>query len=210
MVVESRFGSSVPAARIAICLAMLIALLGRPAIAAGGDSPAEVLALAQAAVKAGEWGQFAALIAPSQRSMAAFEVSMGVDMMSEFWEGEDAEKLRARYEEIVDRYGVADPPEQEQLAVTSDTSQEEIDAHMAKRAELWFGEIDQAAFIGELLEALTAMPEVIEQGPILAEGELTDLAIEGDAATGKLGERELRFVREDGRWYMSSSAAMPS
>jgi hypothetical protein len=66
--------------------------------------------------------------------------------------------------------------------------------------------VDQVSLIRDLMQLLESLPgdeRSGESGPVdLPEGELTDVAIDGDHATGKLGDESVDFVRVDGRWYL--------
>jgi hypothetical protein len=128
---------------------------------------------------------------------------MGVDMMSEMWKGESAQNLKAKYADAKKKYKVPEPPEGDMLELGPDTTQEEIEAHIRKRAEAMYTGVDTAGYAAELLALMMAMPEMADR-PIVPEGALADLKVDGDRATAKVGEQELAFVREGDRWYLSS------
>jgi hypothetical protein len=128
---------------------------------------------------------------------------MGVDMMSEMWKGESAKKLKASYGELKKKYKVPEPPEGDTLELGPDTPQEEIEAHIQKRADKMYAGVDVVGYVGELMGLLMAMPEMADR-PIVPPGALSDLKIEGDKATGKVADQTLHFVREGGRWYLTS------
>ena len=47
------------------------------------------------------------------------------------------------------------------------------------------------------------MPEMSGQ-EVFPQSALTDLNIDGDHAKGKAGDKQLRFLRENGRWYLTA------
>jgi hypothetical protein len=169
----------------------------------GAESPQAVLAAAQAAAAAKDAKAIVRLVAPSERVMLAFSTDMGVDMMSEMWEGDTAKKLRSGYVELKKKYQVPEPPEGETLELGPDTSQEEIDAHIRKRAEAMYAKVDVVGYTAELMGLLLAMPEMADR-PLVPPGSPADLKVEGDRATATIDGQPLQFLREGGRWYLSA------
>jgi len=123
-------------------------------------------------------------------------------MFVEFYEGPKAEELKKKYQQVQDKFKIKEETEDDKLAITQDTPQEVIDAHVRKRAEKKYGHVDMVKFIPELMAIILDMPEMTEQA-FFPQGELTDLKIEADHATAKAGEESISFVREDGRWYLT-------
>lgn len=107
-------------------------------------------------------------------------------------------KLRDSYNAMVAKYGL---PE-----LTEEGEPPDMDV------EALFREIDQAAFIEDVMAFLDSMPGDEEESSPAEEGApwalgdatLTDLKIEGDTATGTIGGEEVTFVRIDGRWYFDA------
>jgi hypothetical protein len=181
----------------------VVAMLGTPVLAQDGAATPEALfEAAQKASAAKDTAALVRLVAPSERVMLAFTADMGVDMMSEMWKGESAQNLKARYAETKKKYKIPDPPEGETLELGPDTSQEKIEAHIRKRAEAMYAGVDAAGYAAELLGLVLTMPEMADR-PIVPAGSLSDLTVEGDGATAKIGDQEVHFVREGGRWYLS-------
>jgi hypothetical protein len=171
----------------------------------GGESPEAVLTAAQKAAGAKDAKAIVRLVAPSERAMLAFSTDLGVDMMSEMWKGDSAKSLKTSYSELKKKYKVSEPPEGDALELGPDTSPEEIDQHIRKRAETMYAGVDIIGYVGDLMGLVLALPEMADR-PLLPEGAPTDLKVDGDKATAMLGERTMQFVREGGRWYLSADA----
>lgn len=171
----------------------------------GGDSPEAVFKAAQAAGAKKDFSALTKLVAPSERPLLAFGTDMAVGMFVEFSEGENVDELKKKYQEIQDTYGIkiGDETEGETLQITQDTPQEVIDAHIRQRAENLYGHIDVVKYVPELMELVVNLPEMAEQ-TFFPQEALSDLKIDGDLATGKAGEREIKFIREDGRWFLTA------
>jgi hypothetical protein len=171
----------------------------------GGDSPQAVFKAARAAGADKDFNALAKLTALSERPMLAFGTDMGVGMFVEFYEGENAEALRKEYQEIQNRYGIKTESEDEgeKLHISQDTSQEVIDAHMRKRAEKLYGNVDVVKYVPELMGIVIKMPEMAEQSFVPQE-ELSNLKIDGDNARGKAGDKNIAFIREGDRWYLTA------
>lgn len=173
--------------------------------AGGGDSPQAVFRAAQAAGAKKDYGALVRLVAPSERVLTAFGTDMGVGLFLEMYEGERAEELKKRYQAIQKKYGIAPDFEagDEKLQITQDTPQEVIDAHVRKRAQRLYGHVDATEYVPDLMAIILGMPEMSE-GPPFPQGEISDLRIEGDRATGKAGEKTISFIREGGQWYLTA------
>ena len=172
---------------------------------AGGDSPQAVFKAAQAAGAKKDFGALAKLVAPSEQPMLAFGTDMAVGMMVEFYEGEKAEALKKQYQEIQSKYGIKDKDEDdsEKLQVTQDTPQEVINAHIRKRANKLYGEVDAVKYVPDLMGIVMNMPEMSGQ-TFFPQDKLTDVKIDGDSATGKCAGRNVTFMREGGRWFLTA------
>ncbi len=171
----------------------------------GGDSPETVFKTAQAAGAKKDFSTLTKLVAPSERPLLAFGTDMAVGMFVEFSEGENVDELKKKYQEIQDTYGIkiGDDTEGGTLQITQDTPQEVIDAHIRQRAENLYGHVDVVKYVPDLIELIVNLPEMAEQ-TFFPREELSDLKIEGDLATGKAGEKEIKFIREDGRWFLTA------
>ena len=171
----------------------------------GGDSPEAVFKAAQAAGAKKDFSTLTKLVAPSEHAMLAFGTDMAVGMFVEFYEGEKADEMKKKYQEIQNKYKVKTGKEDEgeKLQVTEETSQEVIDAHMRKRAKKLYGHVDAVKYVPELMGIVINMPELAEQS-FFPQEELSDLKIDGDHATGKAGEKSISFIREGDRWYLTA------
>ena len=169
------------------------------------DSPQTVFKAAQAAGIKKDFGALAKLVAPSEHAMLAFGTDMAVGMFVEFYEGEKADELGKKYQEIQSKYKIksGDEAEEEKLQITQDTPQEVIDAHIRKRAKKLYGHVDVVKYAPDLMSIIVNMPEMAEQS-FFPQEKLTDLKIDGDHATGKAGEKSISFIREDGHWYLTA------
>ncbi len=68
--------------------------------------------------------------------------------------------------------------------------------------------VDQPALIGELLDIISSLGEGGAGEPsAVPVGELDNVTIEGDHATGTVDGEPAEFVRIDGRWYFSPPEA---
>jgi len=187
---------------------VIISILSLPVLAGeikGDDSPQAVFKAAQKAGAKKDFNALVKLVAPSEHSMVAFGTDMGVGMFIEFYEGEKVEALKKKYQNIQSKYKIKTEDESEdgKLKITQDTPQEVIDAHMRKRAKKKFGHVDAAKYVPDLMGLVINMPEMAEQ-TFFPQEDLSDLKIEGDVATGKAGEKSIKFIREDGRWYLTA------
>lgn len=196
----------------------------------GAESPQALVEQVKQAAGSEDLGQMAALMSPDDRAALSLTMtlmlgmviafsSMGGEMatgmaegMAEAFGGEVSEEdkakaaaeqaaamaavqeLEGRYEAILKEHGVSD------LMETTSIDDAPIGELMA--------DVDQVSLIRDLMQLLDSLPgdesgESQKTGPVdLPEGELTGLAIDGDHATGMLGDEEVEFVRIDDRWYL--------
>lgn len=171
----------------------------------GNDSPQAVFKVAQAAGAKKDFSTLTKLVAPTERSLMAFGTDMAVSMFTEFYEGEKAPELKKKYQEIQNEYGIKSKNEDEgeKLHITKDTPQEVIDAHIRKRANKLYGHVDAVKYVPDLMGIVISMPEMADQS-FFPKEELSDLKIDGDRATGKAGKKNISFLREGGRWYLTA------
>ncbi len=172
----------------------------------GADSPEAVFEAAQAAAKAQDWQALFSLVAPSQIPLVAFEADMAVSMMVEFWEGDDAEAAKEKYAKARSDFDVPDDVEGEELVIDNDTPQEEIDAHVTKRAMSLFEDVDTVGYVSTLIGIMLSSPMMEGQSLPFPEGPLAEVSIDGESATGQASERTVSFVQEGGRWYLTADA----
>lgn len=100
-------------------------------------------------------------------------------------------QLLEAYNAMVSKYGL--PP----LEEGEEPPDEDVDEV--------FRDIDHAAFVADVIGFLESMPgedkPPTETPTPFAAGVMTDLAIDGDAATAKVDGQEVKFIRIDDRWY---------
>ena len=169
----------------------------------GGDSPQAVFKAAQAAGAKRDFSTLTKLTAPSERPLLALGADMSVGMFVEFYEGGKADELKKKYQEIHNKYGIKTENKGKKLKITPETSQEEIDKHIRKRAKKLYGHVDTAKYVSSLMGLVVNMPEMSKQS-FFPQEKLSDLKIDGDKATGKAGEKSVSFIREGGRWYLTA------
>lgn len=189
--------------RGALAVALLALLLPGGLLAQGGaETPEALLAAAQEAAAARDVAALVVLTAPSQLHMLAFGTDMAADMMGEMGEDEASQALGPQVAAVRERYGVdVDADEGSTLEVGPDTKQEEIDAHMDKRARKRYEGVDLPGYVGEVTALLLALPQMADK-PLFPPGEVGEAQVDGDSATVRVGEQDIQLVREDGRWYL--------
>lgn len=202
--------------------------------APGAESPEALVERARHALENENMGEFMACLSPDARTEMAQMIylmgtmvvgfsMMGAEMATEMGsamaegmneEQTDEEKaemeagqkeamaevnaLVERYDELVVGYGL--PP----LNEGEEPPEEELDA--------MFASIDHGAFVQDMTAFVDSLPNDEESPgpkgppPVLGSGEgtLTDLAIDGDAATAKIDGQDAELVRIDGRWYFDA------
>lgn len=198
---QPRLRELLAALAVAIC-ALAWALPGTGLQAA--ESPEAAFEGVRQAVENKDFKSMVEHIAPSERVMMAFGLDMGVDMAVSFWEGADGEAAQKTYKALRERYGVSEDKDAgPELQITSDTPQEEIDAHIERRAEKIYDGVDVPGYVSELLDFFIALP-MMEGEQVFPTESLTGLQIDGDRATAKAGEAEIEFIREGGEWYLAA------
>ncbi len=181
----------------------LLALVALPFPTQASDSPEAAFEGVRKAVKAGDYEAIVDLVAPSERVLMAFSLDMGVDMAVSFWEGDEAKAAQETYAALKAKHKVGSGEDGPELAIDSDTTQEEIDAHMMRRAEAMFEGVDLKAYISGLLGFFLQSP-MMEGQELFPSVDLTDVQIDGDRASAQAGDAKIDFLREGGRWYLAS------
>lgn len=216
---------------LAVLCASAVLLAPPLALAAdggGGETPEAVYARVVAAAENEDVGETFACLAPEERAqttlmmvvmtgfmvgMAGMATEMGGELGEAFVDdgseeakaalakqqaeaGAKAAAMTERWEAILAKHGLEEMLE---------GPEPEDGASAAKALE----GIDQAALVNELVAFLEEFGDEEatdgDAGPFTAPvGELEDLVVEGDAATAHVGEEEVRFVRVDGRWYLTT------
>jgi hypothetical protein len=110
-------------------------------------------------------------------------------------EAERLAGLTGRYEELLERHGIAKLMEEDP----------EPQATGPEAAAKLLADVDQVALIADLMRFMgEVFPEAADEEPVTVPvGELTDLVIDGDTARGRIGDEEAGFVRVDGRWFLA-------
>lgn len=192
----------------------------------GAETPEAVYTSVVEAAEKEDVGAMFACLAPDERAemtmmmvvmsgfmvgMAGMAAEMGEETAEALAEDGSLQKAEAeaelaamteRWEEILERHGLAE------LMDASGDFDETVAAESGSSAEALAG-VDQAALVNDLVAFLSEFGDegsgASHTGPMGAPiGELEDLAIDGDSATGRVGDEEVRFLRVDGRWYVST------
>lgn len=234
--IQMRWGRCATAC-LAVGAMLLLTVAPAFAEAPGADSPEALLERMKRASENEDLPEMMACLSPKARGqmasmmylMATMVVAfaqMGVEMGSGMAEGlagdatdeqkaeveaqkqkalAEAAALRESYNAMVSKYGLPVLPE-------------EGEAEMPEQdAETLFENIDHAAFMADVFAFLESMPGKEEseaegeesKSPMdIGEGVMTDLAIDGDAATAKIDGEDVRFVRIDGRWFFDAENFM--
>jgi hypothetical protein len=193
----------------------------------GAETPEAVYARALAAAETEDVGEMFACLAPEERAettmmmvvmtgfmvgMAGMAAEMGGEMGEAFVDESspegaaqlEAQKAEAaaqvgsmteRWEEILERHGLSEMME----------GPEPEDGASAAAA---LADVDQGALVNELVTFLDEFGDDEGSGDTASSmaapiGELEDLAVDGDSATARVGEEDVRFERVDGRWYIT-------
>lgn len=139
----------------------------------------------------------------------AFSEALGEEMSDEQKAEAEAElaaarergkEIEGRLNALLEKHGLEAPADDEGLEL----DESELSADLAK--------VDQPALLTDLV---AFMDRLSEEGEMTATREateipdaFTDLAVDGDRATARLGDRDVELVRLDGRWYFASMAIL--
>lgn len=197
------------------------------AVTLGAESPQAVVEQMKKAGGEEDFAAMAALMAPEDRAVLSFTMvmmlgmvmtfaQMGGDMAAGMAEGmaeglsaeekaaaeaerqealDEVAALEGRYQEILDRYELEAVMAQE---LGPDTDPQALLAG-----------VDQVGLIRDLTRLLDEIPGDEEDGegpsgPVdVPVGDLEGLQIDGDTATGTLDGEAVKFVKVDGRWFVS-------
>jgi hypothetical protein len=208
---------------------ILTSLLFAPCLQAadlGGDSPAALVERLRAAAKNEDFGELAACLAPAARKEMAIGIWIGStmmigmsaamgDMAVDMGEGM-AEAMGAESEEAKAQAAKA----KEEMAKKFEGWKSQYDAAAKKHGLPLLG-AEEAAMSGDP-EALFATVDLValtrDFGALLKlvgedgegkkdvevpQGQLENLKVEGDKATGQLDGEAIEFVKVDGRWFIA-------
>jgi hypothetical protein len=153
----------------------------------GAASIEAVLTQMQAAGLAGKGRELIALIFPDDRTTFAQVMALGVtfSMMNNIGDEKAVDKAQKDIDALFAKHKLQMPLNKEPAEIFKNT--------------------DVAAFI---TDSFAYMKTQLKKGESLAEampvpqGKIQDVKIEGDGATGKLGDRELKFSRVNNKWFI--------
>jgi hypothetical protein len=162
----------------------------------GGTSPQDVFDRARIAAGEENVAGLLRLLAPDAQAELCLMMYVGTRMMIAMSEGQNAAReLRA----IMQKHGAREPDPSSPAPDFNDR-----EARRAAARELFTG-VDFPGFfedLQKLAEKLGSTGGGMRLQKNSIGGQLTDLRIDGDHATGRVGDRVHAFVRVDGRWYV--------
>ncbi len=189
----------------------------------GAESPEALVEMARGFVAKEDFGGVVNLIAPDERPL----MSMGMIMLSEMLpmmmgglgEGLGGDEAKDELEKKME------PFQKAMTAIKKKHGVEKLDMASAGPAMMagspdeamkWVSEqapdLDHGAFVGDVMQALAKLGDEASGkasgGFNRLSGELTDVKIDGDNATGKIGGKPGEFRKVDGRWYFSVKNSM--
>jgi len=213
----------------AVVLSPLSSLAAAPE---GADSPQGVVDGLRAAGEAKDFAGIARLLEPEARAQMTVSLIIGTTMMVAFAQmgGEMAEGMAEAFAEE-EETAEAKAERERKLAEA-----EAVGADLQKRLETVFAKhgldeamgdgagldeeagpeamvealegVDQPALIGELLDIMSSLGDGGE-GDVgsMPIGDLENLEIDGDRATGTVNGEPAEFVKIEGRWYFAPPEA---
>ncbi len=175
-----------------------------PVRVGGGSSPEDVFLRARAAARNDDVPGMLRLLAPDAQAELCLMMYVGTRMMiamiSRTPEGaKGAEKADQDLQALMKKHGAKEPDPSAPAPNLNDRA-----ARRAVAREM-FGGVDFPTFFTDLQAIAESLGSTgggmrLKQNSI--DGEISDLTLEGDRATGKVGDRTHLFVRVDGRWYV--------
>lgn len=167
----------------------------------GGESPQDVFNRAKAAADKDDMRSFFRLISPDGRAQMGFAMVLAaktaIGMKASMEGGSEADAQKG-LDALLEKHGVKNFPEGAPPVNLEDK------AAVAALAQEIFAGVD----VIDLIEDMQAYFRKLGfQGGTMKltksiEGDLTDLKIEGDRATGMAGGKPGTFVKVNGRWYL--------
>ncbi|MGA7617620.1 MAG: hypothetical protein WBX15_20835 [Thermoanaerobaculia bacterium] len=168
----------------------------------GADSPEALLAAMQKAAENRDIDSLVRMVAPSEMPLLALQTDIGADMVADPSGDEHVKTLAKKIEKLRKKYGVVNKPDPHPMVVDSSTTQAELDAHMRKRAQDLYGNIDVTGYVAELTSLILSLPQLANQ-PFMPLGKAGKIQVDGDHASVKVGDEEVKMLRENGRWYLA-------
>jgi len=171
---------------------------------AGSATPQEVFEKALEANRQRDQQALVVLVAPSERGMVVldlFDIAAGMCTQNP---GEAKDLC-----ELLQRHGL-----EAAMAESAEAQEAEFEldfdermAHQMERASTTFAEVNVPLFAGELMSAFVALGAP-DDDELFTYERLDSVEVDGDQAVGREGEREIKFLREGGRWYLRWRALM--
>ena len=175
-----------------------------PVRVGGGSSPEDVFLRARAAARDDDVSELLRLLAPDAQAELCLMMYLGTRMMIAMTgrtpeRAEGAEQANRDLRALMKKNGAT---ELDPSAPVPDLNDRVLRRAAAREM---FGGVDFPTFFTDLQAIAERLGSTgggmrLKQNSI--DGELTDLTLEGDRATGKVGDRTHLFVRVDGRWYV--------
>ncbi len=175
-----------------------------PVRVGGGSSPEDVFLRARAAARDDDVSELLRLLAPDAQAELCLMMYLGTRMMIAMTgqtpeRAEGAEQANRDLRALMKKNGATELDPGAPLPDLNDPV-----LRRAAAREM-FGGVDFPTFFTDLQAIAERLGSTgggmrLKQNSI--DGELTDLTLEGDRATGKVGDRTHLFVRVDGRWYV--------
>ncbi|HEX5758280.1 MAG TPA: hypothetical protein VF121_03720 [Thermoanaerobaculia bacterium] len=119
---------------------------------------------------------------------------------------EEGAKITKKLEAVLTKHGITELMENTPDPAPGDDP--------AKNAEKLFADVDQVALISDIMGLMkesfkdSEKPADSPMGKI-PKGELKDLKVTGDTATGTIDGEPVHFVKVDGRWFLKMAEAAP-
>jgi hypothetical protein len=167
----------------------------------GGKSPQDTFTRATAAAERNDMRAFFRLVSPDAHAQMGFVMVMGARMgiaMKAQMEKGDGAAAEKELDALLKKHGVKEWP---QDAPPVDPKDQQAVRAVARQM---FDGVEVIALVEDLQALMGRLG--FEGGSMkikkIAEGDLTDLKINGDHATATVGGKPGAFVKVNGRWYM--------
>ena len=175
----------------------LIYGVGPSLATAADDSPEGVSQRLSLAVQNQDAAALIAETAPSDHPASALEMVSLVDLVAA--DPEKGPEIQKQWDSLVAEHGYTDD-----IKSWQEAQEQEYEARAKFKEELaakWQQQ-DLSAFLAAIFDFFNRhMPGGLFEG--FPQGELTDLEVDGDSASGMVDTAPAEFVREQGRWYLS-------
>lgn len=200
----------------AACVATSLTLAAGCGARGGGATPEEAFSNAKAAAERNDWKAVCNSMTEESQEMMAGGIAFGGMMMQVFagLGGEEDAAKTAKIKQTMAKHGLTDAF----LAkINDDKSAKSPEERMKTMVEPIN---DHGQFIADMMAALAEVGDKDEQGPFTKDATLTNVKIDGDAASGTIetshgGNKQsepIAFKKVGGRWLLdlTKSAKSPS